>query len=124
MRVKGPDLFIMSLYGLHLPPAERAFHRWLHDKERFTLQGHSAENHEYMPSQRLARDATGNAFTVPLITSVVAPLVNRIAMGGSESARKGVWLTHEELLTLAGQRQLAQRASGLGMFDVLNAKNY
>ena len=76
LRVNGQDLFIASVKDVveGTPIKRRAFHRLLTVRERFLLQGHPADDASKF-SKALGKFATGNAFAVPMVASVVGPLV-------------------------------------------------
>ena len=70
------DLFIASVKDVveGTPIKRRAFHRLLTVRERFLLQGHPADDASKF-NKALGKFATGNAFAVPMVASVVGPLV-------------------------------------------------
>jgi len=76
LRVKGHDMFIASVRDVvaEAPIRERAFHRLLTIRERFMLQGQPAEDASKL-KLTMAKFASGNAFAVPMVASMVAPLL-------------------------------------------------
>ena len=73
---RGQDLFIASVKDVveGTPIKRRAFHRLLTVRERFLLQGHPADDASKF-NITLGKFATGNACAVPMVASVVGPLV-------------------------------------------------
>ena len=78
LTTKNRYLFLLSVTDLDLPPKDKMFHRLLHSKERFVIQGRdpSLVNHV---STALATKLTGNAFPVGMCERVVMPLLQRIS---------------------------------------------
>ena len=108
LRVKGPMIFLISLSDLHLPVEERIVHRWLNVPERFRLQGHCGRHVELFKSKRISMRAIGNAFAVPMVASVVLPLVRQAVIANVLTTPRKPRKTHVELweLALAKRRRL------------------
>ena len=79
MRTNGPTYFLVSLWDLDKPVAERAFFRTLAIQERFLLQGHRAEYAGFVPSDCFGRMMVGNAYAVPMLASVMLPMLALVA---------------------------------------------
>ena len=54
---------------------QRRFFRLLTDSERFALQGHPTDYARFLNNKAASRSMTGNAFGIPMVASVVAPLL-------------------------------------------------
>lgn len=100
LRTKGPEIFLMSTWDINKPEMERAFHRPLHDRERFLLQGHSADLLDMFPDKTSAWAACGNAYAVPQLASMVAPMLRRSALMDSAARH----LNEEQLRSLIKEK--------------------
>lgn len=78
LRTKGPEYFIVSVRDLDKPLSERRFFRLLAEGERFLLQGHPSD-HSELCGKTFLRFLAGNAFAVPMVASVVGPLLLQLA---------------------------------------------
>ena len=83
LRVKGPDIFILSTADVSKDPSDRQFHRFLLESERFHLQGHSASYAADFGGKCLARQATGNAYAVPQLAAVMIPMAAQTHASGA-----------------------------------------
>jgi site-specific DNA-cytosine methylase len=86
LRKKGPDFFVMSVADLHEPESQRKVFRYLADQERFLLQGHRSVLHQLMPNKTMSRRCTGNAYPVPMLASVLSPLLVTLKVSSCSSA--------------------------------------
>ena len=75
LRTMGPPYFVISLWDLDKPTHEKAFFRFLTVGERYVLQGHRAEYSSFAKTPRHALKMTGNAYAVPMLTAVLAPML-------------------------------------------------
>ena len=71
-------LFVVSVGCLRKPEAERRFFRFLDSTERLTLQGFK-KSVLSTSSGALRIKASGNAYPVPLLAAVLAPLLQQLA---------------------------------------------
>ena len=71
-------LFVVSVGCLRKPEAARRFFRFLDSTERLTLQGFK-KNVLSASSEALRVKASGNAYPVPLLAAVLAPLLQQLA---------------------------------------------
>ena len=74
-------LMAMSVHDLHKTDSEREIMRWVLPQERPGLQGCS-KNVTLRLDAAGTIHACGNAFPVPVLGAVLAPIVNAIAMSG------------------------------------------
>ena len=95
-------LFLLSLNDLDLPESEREVFRWLHPGERLVLQGLRASAARYIPYAKI-QEAAGNMYPVPMLTAVLAPMLDAIA-NSEQGTNTGL-----KVPTLASTRILAIR---------------
>ena len=69
---------MLSLDDFDLPESKREVFRWLHPGELLVLQGLSASAARYIPYAKIQK-ATGNMYPVPMLTAVLAPMLDAIA---------------------------------------------
>ena len=109
LRVKGPELFIMSIYDWQKDPMLRDYHGWLPEQARFPLQGHDPRYRNSFTSQNASRAASGNAYAVPMLAAHLIPLVTRAVQAGILTNPRKRPLTRDELLSLASRREQRRR---------------
>ena len=105
LRVKGPDIFVLTVSDLHKPCSEMRYHGFLPDSVRFPLVGHSPTVGDYLPSQRGKRSGTGNAFAVPSLAAALIPLVGQAVKSGVRATAKRPAKNTAELHDLAAYRE-------------------
>ena len=81
-------LFVVSVGCLRKPEAERRFFRFLDSTERLTLQGFK-KSVLSTSSEALRIKASGNAYPVPLLAAVLAPLLQQLAHPSARSHLDG-----------------------------------
>merc|ERR1719204_1812308 len=97
MRCKGPDFLLSTTADISSPPQRRVLFRYLANHERFNLQGHCSDAHEFMKSGNHARYATGNPYSVPMAASMTIPMIQSIVSGPSMKAKLGQRLSTREI---------------------------
>ena len=60
LRVRGPDLLLLTTHDLEKPWDEKEFCRLLSGKERFELQGHDMQKDEFQPPEAVSTHAYPN----------------------------------------------------------------
>ena len=97
------SLFLLSTHDIGAPWKERKLCRALSMQEMVQLQGHPPEISEAISSMKLAASMTGGGFAVPMVASVMGPLLLRVQGVVKES---GVELiSDKELQALAPVRK-------------------
>ena len=81
------SLFVMSVPDLEQEREDRMYFRFLTPAERFMLVGHNPA-HACRVSAQKATILTGNAFPVPMLSSVVGPLLGCLADSGVVAGRQ------------------------------------
>ena len=105
IRVKGPSIFLISVADIGAPCEQRAVHRWLSLSERFRLQGHSGRTRNLLQSDRVAMRATGNAFAVPMLASMVLPLIEQAVNANVLTNPRKQPKTVAELIEMAASKR-------------------
>ncbi|CAK0861214.1 unnamed protein product [Prorocentrum cordatum] len=100
LRCTGPSIFLFSVDDIDLELTKRKVHRFLLDEERFALQGHSYKYHGHFKSQRASRASTGNAYPVPMLVSVMQPMLSQAVRSGALSKKGKVVKCLDELISL------------------------
>jgi hypothetical protein len=109
LRVKGPEIFLMSVGDWSLPPCDRKMHGWLPEKLRFPLQGHRQSYTASFSSQNQSRAAAGNAYAAPMLASHLFPLVQQAVVAGVLTNPRKRPLSRDELFSLAAVREVKRR---------------
>ena len=77
-------LYVLIPKELALPWEDRTMSRFLVPSERMGLQGKDPSIVALVPRRQLATLAAGNAYPVPLLCAVMAPMLRAIGNGGRE----------------------------------------
>ena len=76
LRCNGPAFFMTSLQDFNKPPQDRSVFRFVHDKDRFALQGYPAEKyHQNSPSSTFTKRVTGNGYPIVMVHKVAQPVM-------------------------------------------------
>ena len=97
------SLFLLSTHDIGAPWKERKLCRSLSMQEMVQLQGHPPEISEAISSMKLAASMTGGGFAVPMVASVMGPLLLRVQGVVKESGVE--LLSHKELQALAPDKK-------------------
>eukprot|EP00401_Gymnodinium_catenatum_P061812 CAMPEP_0117500544 /NCGR_PEP_ID=MMETSP0784-20121206/22830_1 /TAXON_ID=39447 /ORGANISM="" /LENGTH=644 /DNA_ID=CAMNT_0005295755 /DNA_START=35 /DNA_END=1965 /DNA_ORIENTATION=+ len=77
LRTCNKYMFVMSTHDLDLPDEKREIFRWLMCQERPALQGVSPTAARYLTANNVIH-ACGNAYPVPMVAAVLAPVLDQI----------------------------------------------
>ena len=100
MRTTGLNVFLVSTWDLDKPEQERAYFRTLTDRERFKVMGHDGSYWDDFGTCTAAREASGNAYAVPMLAVAVLPLVKEAVMTGVVHRSGPRKKTEQELLEM------------------------
>lgn len=81
-RTQGPQIFIISIDDLGQPWTKQRIHRFLSVRERFALQGHPHNLAKYFSKKTASMKASGNAFNVLVLATMLSPLLEQAAKSG------------------------------------------
>ena len=79
LRAGGAQLFVVSTEDLDKDLHERKFFRYISAAERMLLQGHPAAKSSMLNST-MGRHAAGNAYAVPMVGAVAAPMLKQVGL--------------------------------------------
>ena len=97
---KTTKLFVASLTDLDIDPLDRMYHRFLAPHERLAMQGHGPAAAQILGESALVK-ACGNAFPVPMVGTVVVPILEIIHDSGLVKEGRATRLSLRELRALA-----------------------
>jgi hypothetical protein len=101
-RTRGPSLFLISCNDLSKPIVQREVFRFMTYKEKMMLMGHHPGKLDKLCGVRLRNKALGNAFPVPLIATMLIPLLESAAAANMfKKGSKSLELTEHDIHALA-----------------------